>query len=169
MCNGIFHETRLPLVMLGSKELSRPSMFVVTTYLPFVLREVDPTTGTVRRFWGHLHCNIVGSFASMVKEGSVLRELHTWNCMTSLIFTTVVRGGPFDSVVLTQSAGSKQLYGESSSRTPSPSCCTKHCFFLHSFFLCPPSQSLPPAPTSKPACPCTPFGPQATTPSEMLP
>ena len=42
----------------------------------------------------------------------MLRDVHHWNIMTSLVFTTVVRGGPFSGAVLTQSTGSKQLYGE---------------------------------------------------------
>jgi hypothetical protein len=92
VCNGIFHETHFPGVLMGSKEQSRHTLYVVISYLPIVLREVDPSTGQVRRWWASLHSHDVGSLASKVKEGAVLRDVHYWNIMTSQVLTIHFQG-----------------------------------------------------------------------------
>ncbi len=91
--------------MLGSKEPVRSSSFYLATFLLFVLRDKDPATGKLRRFWGCI-VNI------NIKTDPLFRELMSWNVMTSLVFTTVVRSGPLAGAILTQSYGSNLLCGE---------------------------------------------------------
>ncbi len=91
--------------MFATKEPARPSSFILFTFLPFVLRDKDPATGKLRRFWGCLDY-------IRVKTDPLLRELMFWNVMTSLVFTTIVRSGPLAGAILTQSYGSNLLYGE---------------------------------------------------------
>jgi hypothetical protein len=105
ICIGLFRECWFKGILLGSKEHARPSVFARVAFLPFVLRDEDPSTGEVRRFWGCLdYLNL--------KTDPLLRELMCWNVMTSLVFTSVVRLGPLAGAILTQSHGSNLLYGE---------------------------------------------------------
>jgi hypothetical protein len=86
--------------------------------LPIIIREEGPGApgGEVRRHWGCLCNTTIGALATSLKAGTLLRELHYLNIMTSLIFTTVAKAGPLAGAVLTQSLGSKQLYGERGER-----------------------------------------------------